>query len=123
MWKLVRSSQGASATEFALVIFPVILFMIGIVQTGYLVWTNNLLHAAVDAAARCGAVNSTTAPCAAADMVSAANAVFTPLTGATFTENSGTATCNGKGLTGTYIATIGVIVNLTMTANSCYPAL
>jgi Flp pilus assembly protein TadG len=121
MWKLIRNNQGASATEFAIVILPVMFFMIGIIQTGYFVWANNLLHAAVDVAARCAAVNSTTAPCAASDMVTAANAVFAPLSGASFTGNTLTATCNGNGLTGTYQVSIGFIINLTLIANSCYP--
>src|SRR5262249_37738567 len=100
MWRLFRNNQGGSAVEFAIVIFPVMLFTIGIVQTGYLVWVNNLLHASVDAAARCAAVKSTTTPCAATDMVSAARAVFAPLSGATFVVN--TASCSGVGLIGTY---------------------
>lgn len=131
MWKLFRNDEGASALEFALVIVPVMLFMIGIIQTGYVVWANNLLHAALDAAARCGAVNSstspcacpTTAPCPASDMISAANAVIAPLPLANATIVADTLTCNGAGLIGTYTVSIGYIIDLTLTAKSCYPSI
>jgi hypothetical protein len=131
MWKLVRNSQGGSAVEFAVMIFPVMLFMTGVVQTGYIVWADNLLHAAVDVAARCGAIpGSTTSPCPSkrsgtpgdlADMILAANAVFAPLSGARFTAN--TADCNdGSGLIGRYSVSVGFVVDLTLTAKSCYPS-
>jgi len=119
MRSLIRNATGAAAIEFAIVVLPFVFFMVGIIQTGYLVWVDNLLHAAVDTAARCGAVNSTTTPCVANDMVSAANTVFAPLSGGAFTVNTGT--CNGSGLTGTYTVSIGFVMNVTLTTQSCYP--
>lgn len=123
MWKLIRNNRGSSAVEFALVAVPVMFFIIGIIQTGWLVWTNNLLYVAVDTAARCGAVNSTTPPCAGntnGNMITAAQLVFAPLSGASFSAN--TANCSGgAGLVGSYQVTLAFVVNLTLTARSCYP--
>jgi Flp pilus assembly protein TadG len=122
MWKLIRDNGGASAVEFALAVAPTIGLIFGIVQTGYLVWTDNLLHVAVNTAARCGGVGSTTLPCAGSDMISTANSMFLPLSGATFTANTG---CSSEttGLVGTYDVTIGMVASLTLTATSCYPVL
>ena len=119
---LFRNNRGAAAVEFALAALPVMLFILGIMQTGWILWIDNLLRVSVDAAARCGAVStSTTLPCyglGLANMRSTANLVFGPLSGATFSNNS---SCGGAGLIGTYPVTIVFVVNLTLTAKSCYP--
>ncbi len=118
---LFRNNRGATVVEFALAALPVMLFILGIMQTGWILWIDNLLHVSVDAAARCGAVStSTTLPCYGSglgNMQSTANLVFRPLSGATFSNNS---SCGGAGLIGTYNVSI-VFVNLTLTAESCYP--
>jgi Flp pilus assembly protein TadG len=119
--KFSKNNRGAAAVEFALAALPVLLFILGIMQTAWILWIDNLLHVSVNAAARCGAVNSTTSPCSGlglAHMQSAANLVFGPLSGATFSNNS---SCGGTGLIGTYPVTIVFVVNLTLTAKSCYP--
>jgi Flp pilus assembly protein TadG len=120
MGNLFKDNRGAAVVEFSLVALPVIFFIFGIMQTAWIVWADNLLNIAVDTAARCGAVGSTTAPCAGTDMISAANQVFNALGGATFTNN--TSCSNGVGLVGTYDASIGWVVSLTITAQSCYPS-
>lgn len=122
MRKLIRDTRGSTAVEFALVFLPVILSMIGIIQTGWLAWSQTMLHTAVDAAARCAAVGSTTTPCFGSStdqMIQTANLVFSPLTGATFSTN--TPSCDGGyGLIGTYPVSF-LFVNVTVSANSCYP--
>ena len=120
MKSLFKNITGASAVEFALVALPVFAFIFGIMQTAWIVWADNVLHVSVDAAARCGAVNSTTSPCAGTDMVTAANAFFAPLSGATFISNSTCSADGGAGLVGTYKVSI-LLVSLTLSANSCYP--
>ncbi len=133
-----RNNRGATAVEFALVALPVMAFIIGIIQFGWIVWVDNLLHISVDTASRCGAIGSVTSPCDGAgpvnggsitNMITTANTVFRPLTGATFTDNSGCSVGAGtglqsSGLVGTYHISIGLAVfamNLTLTAQSCYP--
>ena len=51
---LFKNDRGSTMVEFALVALPVLFFMIGIMQTAYIVWIDNILHYSVDAAARCG---------------------------------------------------------------------
>ncbi len=55
-----KNTRGAAAVEFALVALPVMLFLIAIMQTAWVVWADNLLHVSADAAARCGAVPTST---------------------------------------------------------------
>jgi Flp pilus assembly protein TadG len=124
MKKFLRNNHGGAMVEFALVSLPIVLFIFGIMQTAWIVWADNLLQVSVDTAARCGAVGSTTSPCTTSssnvltNMQSAANAVFGPLSGANFTDNTG---CSGSGLVGTYTITFGFVVNITVTAKSCFP--
>jgi Flp pilus assembly protein TadG len=121
--KLFRNNRGAAAAEFALVALPVLLFILGIVQTAWIVWIDNLLQVSVNTAARCAGVQSTTLPCyggTTANMIETANRVFKPLSGATFAAN-GSSCSSGTGLVGTYNITILFVVNMTVTAKSCYP--
>jgi Flp pilus assembly protein TadG len=124
MWKLVRDNRGTTAVEFGLVMLPVLTLITGIIQTGWAMWADNLLHAAVDTAARCGAVQSTTSPCSGSGMITAANNVFAPLNNASSNSASfaiNTSSCSGSGVIGTYTVRIAFIVSLTLTAKSCYP--
>jgi Flp pilus assembly protein TadG len=125
--KFPKDIRGSTTLEFGLVILAVVWFIFGIIQTGWIVWMDNMLYLSVDTAARCGAVHSTTPPCHGADvspsvtnMRMTANRVF-GMTGATFINN---ATCSGNGgtgLVGTYQVTFVSVVNMTLTAKSCYP--
>jgi Flp pilus assembly protein TadG len=123
--KFLRNNGGAAAVEFGLLAVPVIGFILAIIEFGWVLWIDNALNIAVDTAARCGAVQSTTTPCNGTDMVTTANTVF-PLTAptGTFTNNTSCQNDGGSGLVGTYNASIGVwvwTVNVTLTATSCYP--
>jgi Flp pilus assembly protein TadG len=125
MKKFLTNNRGGAAVEFSLVVLPVLLFIFGIMQTGWIVWTGNLLQSSVDAAARCGGVGSTTVPCygpTTANMIQTANEVFRPMSGATFAAN-GSGCASGTGLVGTYTVTFIFVVNMTVTAKSCYPVL
>jgi hypothetical protein len=126
MMTLFRNNRGTAAVEFALVAVPVLLFILGIIQTACILWADNLLNIAVDTATRCGAVTtSSTAPCygpGLANMEKTANAVFTPFVGAppTWSLNPNCA-AGSTGLLGTYQVSIVSIVDLTLTARSCRP--
>jgi hypothetical protein len=121
---LFKNNRGTAAVEFAMSAMAVIWFILGIMQTGYIVWIDNLLNVSVDVAARCGALPlSRTSPCngpGLANMQNTANTVF-GFSGATFNNNSTCSNDNGSGLTGTYTVSIVFVANLTLTANSCYP--
>jgi len=53
------ADRGNVAIEYGLVLPVFLLFVLGIIDTGRLLWTYTTMSHAVDAAARCGAVNST----------------------------------------------------------------
>lgn len=53
------SRRGATAVEYALVLPMLLLFILGIMDTGRLLWTYTTLYRATEAAARCAAVNTT----------------------------------------------------------------
>jgi Flp pilus assembly protein TadG len=119
--KFFKNNRGAAAVELALAALPVMLFILGIIQTAWILWVDNLLHVSVNTAARCTGVNSSTPPCTGhtlLQMKATATTVFAPLSGATFSNNP---SCGGTGLIGTYHVSIVFVVNLTLTAKSCYP--
>jgi Flp pilus assembly protein TadG len=126
--QLLKNNRGSTAVEFALMALPVFFLIFGVMQTAWVVWVDNLLHAAVDTAARCGAVNSTTSPCGgsgSSNMMNTAKLVFQNVSNST-TPFSNNANCSSgeTGLVGRYNVVIGVGsfgVNLTLTAKSCYP--
>jgi Flp pilus assembly protein TadG len=125
MWKFFRDNRGNAMVEYALVALPVTLFMFGIMQTAWVVWMDNLLTISVNTAARCGAIKSKTSPCPVIDwnnnveagMETAAHTMF-GIGGATFSANTCT---NGVGLVGNYSISFLFLVNMTVTAKSCYP--
>jgi len=55
---LLSSRRGSVAVEYAFLLPALLLFVLGIMDTGRLLWTNTTLNRAVQAAARCGAVNT-----------------------------------------------------------------
>ncbi len=57
---LFRATQGATAIEFALVAPVLFLTLFGAIEFGRLMWTQSALHYAVEQAARCASVNTTT---------------------------------------------------------------
>ena len=64
--RLVRQARlalidraGATAVEFALVSLVFLTLLLGIVETGRVLWTQNALHYAVQQAARCASINVT----------------------------------------------------------------
>jgi hypothetical protein len=119
--KLFKNHRGSTAVEFALVALPVLYLTLGIMQTAWIAWVDNMLHYSVDIAARCGGVGSTISPCSGsgtANMIATAEQVFF-MGGNPFTVN---ASCGGSGLVGTYTLNFLLIVNVTVTAKSCYPA-
>jgi hypothetical protein len=123
---LSRNNRGAATVEFALTAIPIILFVVGIIQTACIMWADNLLHIAADTATRCGAVStSSTAPCSGSgltNMTNAANTVFAPYIGAQPNWSLNTnCFSDSTGVVGTYQISILSIVNLTLTARSCYP--
>lgn len=119
-----KNDRGTSALEFALVAPMFLTLIFGIFQYAYVVFVDNLLHYSVDAAARCGAIGSTTPPCNGTGVTAMEQTAKTLF----FMSNKPgfLAYCssdNGSGLAATYDVSILNIVNLQLTAKSCYPTL
>lgn len=56
---LLSDRRGTTAIEYAIILPALLLFLLGIMDTGRLLWTYSTLYRAAEAAARCGAVNVT----------------------------------------------------------------
>ncbi len=51
-------SSGTTALEYGIILPILLLFILGIIDTGRLIWTYTTLYRATEAAARCGAINA-----------------------------------------------------------------
>jgi Flp pilus assembly protein TadG len=69
---IIRSTsgcRGSVALEYGLIAPLLLALVLGIIDTGRLIWTYTTLYRATEAAARCGAINTTT--CATAAQIKA----------------------------------------------------
>ena len=55
-----RRTRGASAVEFALVVIPLLLLLMGTIEFGRLLWTRQAMQSLAISAARCMGVRQTT---------------------------------------------------------------
>lgn len=53
LYSVMRDESGATAVEFALVIVPLLLLLLGTFETGRLLWTHHALQEAAISGARC----------------------------------------------------------------------
>lgn len=121
--RLRADERGVSTVEFAIVASAFIMLVIGGMYVSMLGYTVASLHYAVEAAARCYSVNTTTCTSTATTQTYA-TAHFTNLTGNTATFVASTPTC-GHQVTGqlTYKLNAGVYRrDITLpTATACFP--
>lgn len=121
--RAIRQDGGASAVEFALV-FPVfILMVLGIFEISRALWTNSLLNYAVQAAARCGAVDSTTCG-SSTDTVTYAVQNSSPLTVPSGDFTASTQSCGSQVTVAfpfTPIVPQMIPFDITLSAQACYP--
>jgi Flp pilus assembly protein TadG len=121
---------GSVAVEYAIVLPALLMFLLGLVDAGRLLWTNTTLARAVAAASRCAAVNPIDCGTASAVQSYAAGQAWgLGLAASAFTVS--VATC-GMRVHGTvafgfvtpwfYIAApFGASNTLTLSATACYP--
>jgi Flp pilus assembly protein TadG len=120
--------SGSAAIEYALILPVLLLCIFGLMDTARLIWCYATLSRAVDAAARCAAIN-TTACGTTAQIQSVAVAEAWGLTIASSAFTAATATC-GIRVTGTYdfdfvMPGFNYVVptgTITLTTSSCYPS-
>ena len=71
----MTARDGAAAVELALLLPVFLVFLLGICEFGRALWTQSALQYAVEAAARCAAVNTTTCGTTSATQTYAAGQV------------------------------------------------
>ena len=120
--RLLRSDGGTTALEFSVLAPVLCLFLIGIVDCGYALYTKQALYHGAQFAARCGALQTTS--CSTVNQIKAvavANSLGTSPPSSTFSVSD--ATC-GKLVTASYdyrpFAMITSTFTVTMTARGCY---
>ncbi len=119
--------RGSMEIEYGLILPALLLFTLGIMDGGRLLWTYTTLYRAVEAAARCGAINVITCGTAAEiKNYAAAQAWGLTISASAFT--TGTCLPNGVQVHGTY--TFNFVIPMlysfgggaiTLTATACYP--
>ncbi|WP_411286527.1 TadE/TadG family type IV pilus assembly protein [Phenylobacterium sp.] len=120
--RLRRDAGGATAVEFALVLPAFLALIVGSLSAGNLGFTVSSLQFAVQAAARCSAVNTTLCNSASATVAYAQSRYMGPTISPTFTS-----TTAGCGHTVSASATFGFhvatrTIGVPLTASACYPS-
>jgi Flp pilus assembly protein TadG len=119
----IGNRSGLAALEFALLLPLFLLLVIGVMQLGQLFWTQTALQHAVQMAARCATVNTTT--CGTATQIkayAATQAYGMVVAPATFTVTTPTCGNNVAATTTfTFLTTLFPVSNITLQAQSCYP--
>ena len=127
---LCTDESGANAVEFALVAPLLIGLLFGIFEFGQAIWTQGVLEYAVEQAARCASINTTTCGSSAA-IKTYASQQTSPLNLAASVFSASTPTC-GNQVTASYVfsfvGTLPLInstalfpTSVTLTSSSCYP--
>jgi Flp pilus assembly protein TadG len=120
MMSWLRRVEGVTAIEFGIVLGPLLLLLMGSLEVGYVVWTQNVLNYSVEEAARCGAVNSTICGSPAQIQAYASNAAGS---GISATYVASTQSC-GSDVTANYTAAINapfLNFSIPLSAHACYP--
>lgn len=138
--RLLQDRRGATAVEFALVVVPLLMLLIGTIALGARLWAWQVLTAAAADAARCAGIDAAScanvATSAAATRTYAVSAAatrgFTGLATGDVTVSTGTtarAACNGISASVVYVSlsytygswTSVVPLPATITGSACFP--
>lgn len=124
-WRLASNllfgRAGTSAIEYGVILPVFVVFLLGIMDTGRLLWVYSTLHRATDAAARCASVNATACGTTAQIKDDAVQAAW----GLSVTTSAFTVSSLGCGVqvSASYefkFVTPG-LNTLSLSASSCYP--
>lgn len=121
--RLHKARGGTAAVELALLLPAFLTFLLGIVEFGRLFWTQSALQFAVEAAARCAAVNTTTCNGTTATQNYAASQVFgITVPSASFTVSQ--PSCGNEvsiSYAFTFVAPTLLPWTVSLNAQSCHP--
>lgn len=115
--------RGTVAVEYALILPALLLFVLGLMDTGRLLWTQTTLDRSVQAAARCGAVDTTT--CGTTSEINAY--AVTQAFGLTITSAAFSTTTPACGVQVTASVPFTFVIpwigtnTITLSAAACYP--
>ena len=128
--RLWADERGANAVEFAIVAPLLIAMLFGIFEFGQAVWTQGILDYAVEQAARCASINTTTCGSSAA-IATYASQQTSPLNLAASVFSATTPTCGNQvtaSYTFSFVGTMPLIgdtalypTSVVLTSSSCYP--
>ena len=120
---LLADRRGATAVEMAFILPVLILLLVGLMETGRLIWTQSVLHYAVEHAARCAAIDTNNcATTAQVQNYAIAMASPVPVTRADFTVT--TPACGSQVAASYPFQTVVANMlpyNITLSAQSCFP--
>ena len=118
-----RSISGTAAIEFGLALPMLLLFVLGVMDVGRLIWTQTTLDRAVEAAARCAVVDTTNCGTATLTQSYAAGQAF----GLTIASTAFTVTTPACGVQVAVSTPFTLIIpwiatsSITLAATACYP--
>jgi Flp pilus assembly protein TadG len=118
---LAKSQSGNAVVELAFVAPSMLMFILGIMEVGRVLWLQSALDYSVVEAARCLSNSPTTCTSASATQSFAASEAGAGFTASVFTVTS--ASCGNK-VTASYAMTLNIpYVNwaTTLTSQACYP--
>ena len=118
---LAKSRSGSTAVQMAFVAPAMLMFILGIMEVGRVMWLQNALNYSVVEAARCISNSPSTCGSASQTQSFAASQAGAGFDSSVFTVT--TASCGNK-VTATYPVTLDIpYVNLstTLTSQACYP--
>lgn len=123
-------TSGSTAVDYAIILPLLLMFMLGVADAGRLLWTYSTLARAIDATARCAAVDAVTCG-TSAKVQTYASGQFWGVDATPLSVTSTSATC-GMSVHGSYTFSFvtpfvwialpfGVNNTLTLTVSACYP--
>ncbi len=116
---LVRDCSGAVAVEFAIILGPLLLLLLGTFDIGLMTLTATRINFAVEAAARCGAIGA--AMCPSPPQTAAYGASIAGLRGLNASDFLVTTAACGMNVTATYAYAGVLLPAITLNAGACYP--
>ena len=119
--RLLSDRAGAAAVEFALIVPAFLLLLLGIMELGRLMWTQNALHYAVEEAARCSAVDTNV--CSSTSTAKSFAAGRSGLAFATSVFTVTQASCGWQVSASYPFSFVGFLseYSVTLHAQACYP--
>jgi Flp pilus assembly protein TadG len=121
--RIRKGRGGNAAVEFALILPVFISLIVGVMEVGRILWIQNTLQQAVEAAARCATVNATT--CGTASDVRVYAAAQTAGLGVPASAFAATTPACGNQVNATvqydYLTSFLPMPALSITAQACFP--